>query len=83
MPKKYLLHYAVVHADFRYPDLQSVCELFDFKVTLPEDEASRDPHLPFLIVELEEEEHARRIAQRCILVKSAALPVSWIHPSYR
>jgi tRNA (guanine10-N2)-methyltransferase len=58
MARKYLLHYAIAHPEFRFPDLQSVSELFDFKVTLPEDEEARDPHKPFLIIELEEEIHA-------------------------
>ncbi|CAG8511437.1 11645_t:CDS:2 [Acaulospora colombiana] len=59
------------HGDFRYPELQSVAELFDFQITLPEAEEDRDTSRPFLIVELEKEDHARHLAKRCILVKYA------------
>jgi tRNA (guanine10-N2)-methyltransferase len=69
MGKKYLLYYAIAHADFRYAELQSISELFDFNVALPEEEKDRDPNRPFLIVELEDESHARSLAERCILVK--------------
>jgi tRNA (guanine10-N2)-methyltransferase len=69
MGKKYLLYYAIAHADFRYAELQSISELFDFTVTLPEKEEDRDPNRPFLIVGLEDESNARSLAKRCILVK--------------
>jgi tRNA (guanine10-N2)-methyltransferase len=69
MSKKYLLYYAIAHAEFRYAELQSISELFNFHVSLPEDEEDRDPNRPFLIVELEGESHARSLAKRCILIK--------------
>jgi len=71
MPKKYLVHHAIAHHEFRYAELQSISELFNFSITLPEDEEERDPNRPFLIVELEDEMHARYLARRCILVKYA------------
>ena len=69
MGKKYLLYYAIAHAEFRYPELQSISELFNFGVSLPDEEEERDPNRPFLIVELESESHARDLAKRCILIK--------------
>jgi len=72
MGKKYLLYYAIAHAEFRYAELQSISELFDFTVILPEEEEARNPNRPFLIVELEDETHARSLARRCILVKYGA-----------
>jgi tRNA (guanine10-N2)-methyltransferase len=71
MGKKYLLHHAIAHPEFRLPELQSVAELYGFESTLklPEKEEDRDPKSPFLIVELEEEEHARQLAKRCVLIK--------------
>lgn len=47
-----------------------MAELFDFQITLPEAEEDRDTSRPFLIVELEKEDHARHLAKRCILVKA-------------
>lgn len=70
MGKRYLLHYAIAHPEFRFPELQSISELFDFNVGLPEEEEERDPNRHFLIVELEDEAHARTIAKRCILIRA-------------
>lgn len=74
MGKKYLLYYAIAHAEFRYPELQSISELFNFGVGLPEEEEERDPNRPFLIVELEDESHAHHLAQRCILIRCEYAP---------
>ncbi|KAG9054588.1 hypothetical protein FS842_004721 [Serendipita sp. 407] len=70
MAKKYLIHFAIAHGEFRYPELQSISELFDFEIKLPESKDELDTSLPFLIVELEKDVHAQFIAQRCILVKA-------------
>lgn len=84
--RKYLVLYSQAHDSFRLPELTSIAELHGFghtmKVTLPDDlpdggrEAStlddsktRTPR-PFVIVELESEDQARLLAQRCILIKS-------------
>ncbi|KAF5351856.1 hypothetical protein D9756_007701 [Leucocoprinus leucothites] len=67
MRSHYLIAFAQSHGDFRLPELQSVSELHGFSVSLPEDP---DTSRPFMVVELEEEEHARTLAKRCILIKS-------------
>lgn len=68
MPTTYLIHFAVTHAEFRIPELLSVAQCYGFTVTLPpgsEINTSR----PFTMVEIEREEDARVLAERCILVK--------------
>lgn len=65
-----LIIFAQAHNEFRLPELSSVAELNNFKVTLPENIDDRDPTRPYMVVELEEEEHARILAKRCILIKS-------------
>ncbi|KAF9263408.1 tRNA guanosine-2'-O-methyltransferase [Marasmius fiardii PR-910] len=65
--KKFLFLFAQAHHEFRLPELQSISELYRFKVLVPEDQ---DPLRPFMVIELESEDHARLLAQRCILVKS-------------
>ncbi|KAJ3570013.1 hypothetical protein NP233_g4681 [Leucocoprinus birnbaumii] len=67
MRAHYLIAFAQSHSDFRLPELQSVSELHGFEVFLPQDP---DTSRPFMIVELEEEEHAFILARRCILIKS-------------
>ncbi|KAG8812167.1 hypothetical protein FRC17_002165 [Serendipita sp. 399] len=54
------------HGEFRYPELQSISELFNFDIRLPEKKDELDVSLPFLIVELEKEVHAQYIAQRAV-----------------
>lgn len=66
MKSRYLIAFAQSHSDFRLPELQSISELHGFQVFSPEDP---DTSRPFMVVELEEEEHAFILAQRCILIK--------------
>lgn len=68
MPR-YLVQFAQAHNDFRLPELQSIGELLGITVTLPIDPESRDPMRPFMVIDLEEEMHARLLARRCILIK--------------
>ncbi|KAJ7462237.1 tRNA guanosine-2'-O-methyltransferase [Mycena galericulata] len=63
---KYLFVFAQSHSDFRLPELLSISELYGFT---PSVSADCDPSRPFMIVELELEEHARLLAGRCILIK--------------
>ncbi|KAL0577032.1 hypothetical protein V5O48_004966 [Marasmius crinis-equi] len=65
--KKFLFIFAQAHHEFRIPELESISELYGFKVVVPEDQ---DPLRPFMVLELESEDHARLLAQRCILIKS-------------
>lgn len=73
----YLIHFAIVHSEFRLPELESVGKIHGFEVTLPEDAEERDPSRPFMIVELEREEHARMLARRCILIRCACWLYEW------
>lgn len=65
----YLFYFAHAHNEFRLPELESVAELYGFTITLPLIADDRDPKRPCMVVELEEEEHARILANRCILIK--------------
>jgi hypothetical protein len=67
--KKYLLHFAVAHDDFRLPELSSVSQLFNFEIGLPDDVKDCNPKRPFTIVTLESDEHARLLVRRCIMIK--------------
>ncbi|KAF8160674.1 S-adenosyl-L-methionine-dependent methyltransferase [Crassisporium funariophilum] len=70
MPSRYLIQFAQAHNEFRLPELSSVAELYGIPITLPEEFDNRDPTRPYMVVELEEEEHVRTLARRCILIKS-------------
>jgi len=63
----YLVVFAQAHNDFRLPELQSIAELHGFDFALAP--ASNDPGRPYMVIDLAEEEHARILARRCILVK--------------
>ena len=65
-PKKFLFVFAQAHHEFRIPEIESISELNRFQVGVPEDQ---DSLRPFMIFELESEDHARLLAQRCILIK--------------
>ena len=69
MPLPYLFHFAQAHNDFRLPELQSIAELYGIPYSLPPQEGDRDPSRPFMVIDLEGEEHARILAKRCILIK--------------
>lgn len=68
MPQNYLVVFAQAHSDFRLPELDSVSELHGFTSTLSNH--ANDPSRPFMVLQLESEEHARLLARRCILIKS-------------
>ncbi|KAH9942477.1 tRNA guanosine-2'-O-methyltransferase [Epithele typhae] len=63
---EYLFVFAQVHDEFRVPELLSISELHGFEIKFPEDP---DTSRPFMVLGLEAEEHARLLAQRCILVR--------------
>lgn len=67
MKSKYLFFFAQSHHEFRIPEIQSLCELYGFEVRFIEDEP--DPTKPFMIIELEKEEHAELLAKRSVLIK--------------
>lgn len=66
MKNRYLFAFAQVHEEFRIPELQSIAELYNIDVAVPE---NVDVSRPFMILELDTEEQARTLASRCILVK--------------
>ncbi|GAW02478.1 tRNA guanosine-2 -O-methyltransferase [Lentinula edodes] len=67
---KYLVVFAQAHQEFRVPELESVAQLYNFKISLSDEPEERDPSRPFMIIELESENHVRLLAKRCILIKS-------------
>ncbi|KAH9985810.1 tRNA guanosine-2'-O-methyltransferase [Russula compacta] len=67
MPSQlYLLVFAQAHEHFRIPELRSVAELYGFPLDIADD---FDPSRPFGVLALEQEEHVRLLARRCILIK--------------
>ncbi|KAJ7218113.1 S-adenosyl-L-methionine-dependent methyltransferase [Mycena pura] len=62
----YLIVFAQSHSEFRLPELHSVAELHGFKIHIPH---TCDLSRPFMVLDLESEEHARLLSRRCILVK--------------
>jgi hypothetical protein len=64
--QQYLIVFAQAHEDFRVPELLSVAELYNFSLNI---ENGFDPSRPFGILVLEQEEHVRLLARRCILIK--------------
>jgi len=69
MPKQYLLVFAQAHENFRIPELFSISELHQFSITFPSDPEECDPSRPYMILGLDEGEHARILARRCILIR--------------
>ena len=89
-PCDYLFVFAQAHEEFRVPELRSIAELYGFQVGFDRYDTTEDlanaVKRPFMILRLEEEEHARRLANRCILIKFAqrpGLPRHVAHPLTR
>ncbi|CAE6420043.1 unnamed protein product [Rhizoctonia solani] len=76
MPKQYFIHFASTHAEFRIPELLSVAQCHNFTVGLSS-ELEIDNSRPFLHVEIDNDEDAKVLAQRCILIK--AIYELWAH----
>lgn len=66
MPLQYLIVFAQIHHEFRIPELRSVAELHGISLSTLEDQ---DPCRPYMVVDLDREEHAQTLARRCILIK--------------
>lgn len=77
-PCDYLFVFAQAHEEYRVPELRSIAELHGFQVGFDRYDTTEDlanaVKRPFMILRLEEEEHARRLANRCILIKYAQRP---------
>lgn len=70
MLTQYLFVFAQVHDEFRIPELLSVAEVYGFEIRFTEDPEDRKTIArPFMVLELESEEHARLLARRCVLIK--------------
>lgn len=67
MPTPVLIQFAQRHSEFRIPELLSVSQTYGFQTKFPLDS---DVSRPFMVVEVEEVEHARLLAKRCVLIKS-------------
>ena len=65
----YFIHFAVTHLEFRIPELLSVCACLQCEIELPEEEEGRDLSRPFMVARLKDDDAARRIANRSILIK--------------
>ncbi|EGV64201.1 tRNA (guanine(10)-N(2))-methyltransferase [Yamadazyma tenuis] len=63
--KDYLIYFAQAYPEFRKAELESLASLHG----IPLDLSHHDSSSPFLIVQLESDEHARKIIQRAILSK--------------
>ena len=74
----YLFYFADAHNTFRLPELESIAELYGFPMTLPQDPYDRNPKRPCMVIQLEEEEHARILANRCILIKYGSCPLNFV-----
>ncbi|KAH7921404.1 tRNA guanosine-2'-O-methyltransferase [Leucogyrophana mollusca] len=72
MPKEYLFVFAQAHEEFRIPELLSISDLYSFSIEFHRyGEGLKDAVTrPFMILTLDEEEHAKLLAKRCILIKS-------------
>ncbi len=66
---QYLVVFAQVHDEFRMPEILSISELYGFEIRFPDNPEDKDTSRPFMILELKDEEHAKLLAQRCILIK--------------
>ena len=67
MPTEYLIQFAQTHTEFRLPELHSVCECLDFQIQY--DSEKVDLGRPFMVVSLSDEQHARLLGERCVLIK--------------
>ena len=80
MVSQYLFVFAQAHEEFRIPELLSVAELYGILIKFPEEDLSKlDVSRPFMVLGLESEDNARKLARRCILIKYVR---AHIHSSY-
>ncbi len=64
--KKYLLYLAQSHPNFRKAELESLADLYGIKVDL----SNHNENSPFMIVELENDEQAKKLVKRAVLAKA-------------
>ncbi|KAK6461722.1 S-adenosyl-L-methionine-dependent methyltransferase [Scheffersomyces coipomensis] len=63
--KDYLIYFAQAYPNFRRPELESLADLYN----IPLDLSHHDESNPFLIVQLENDDQARKIMERSVLSK--------------
>lgn len=76
-PYDYLFVFAQAHEEFRIPELKSIAELHGFRIGFDHyttKDLADAVKRPFMILQLEEEEHAKLLVSRCILIKYAQRP---------
>ncbi len=66
---QYLFVFAQVHDEFRMPEILSISELYGFELRFPDNPEDKDTSRPFMILELNDEEHDKLLAQLFILIK--------------
>lgn len=62
---QYIIFFAQAFPNFRVAELESIADLYGIKVDL----SHHDERKPFLVIELEKEEHAKKLIKRSILAK--------------
>lgn len=65
----YIIHFAIAHHNFRIPELLAVAECLGCEIDLPADEEEMETDRPFMVVKLNNDDDARRLLTRCILIK--------------
>jgi tRNA G10 N-methylase Trm11 len=73
---EYLFVFAQSHEEFRVPELLSISELYGFAIGLDRYASSvldKVVKRPFMILTLDKEEHAKILAERCIMIKCVSM----------
>ncbi|KAJ1914201.1 hypothetical protein IWQ60_008901 [Tieghemiomyces parasiticus] len=65
--RPYLIHFAQMHADFRLAELEALSQLE--KIPIEYDRGTYRADNPFLLVRLADDDSARRLVRRSILIK--------------
>ncbi|KAL4222875.1 tRNA methyltransferase 11 [Mactra antiquata] len=66
IPRKYLIHFANEHLDFRIAELKSIFKTFNYEINIPD----KDVRDPFMILELPSLDCVKSVASRAILIRS-------------
>ncbi|CAB4489233.1 tRNA guanosine-2'-O-methyltransferase [Rhizophagus irregularis] len=65
---KYFIQFAQSHEEFRLPELESLAQIENVKISYNKEEYKNN--CPFLIIEIDNEEEATRLVKRAILIKN-------------
>uniref|UniRef100_A0A1B0CAA0 tRNA (guanine(10)-N(2))-methyltransferase TRMT11 n=1 Tax=Lutzomyia longipalpis TaxID=7200 RepID=A0A1B0CAA0_LUTLO len=72
--RKYVLWFAQEHVDFRFPEIQSILKLFNISQDWKKPD---NPELPFWIIDLPDDDCARKIASRSVSLR--CIMELWAH----